>query len=168
VTIGIGYDCRFVTANQFRTDWGGLLPPAAIARLEAVLGKEGTPALKASVADVLVSLEAAMGVFTRRSLPTFLSRTRSIYPQVDGLPPSQRTALVSLVYNRGTDLDGDRRKEMRAIRDLLAANNFGSDVASQFESMTRLWDPATAPGLITRRQAEASLWRSGFSAVGLD
>jgi len=54
VTIGLGYDCRFATQSQFQADWQGLLPPDALAKLETVLGKEVSPALKASVAGVLI------------------------------------------------------------------------------------------------------------------
>jgi peptidoglycan hydrolase-like protein with peptidoglycan-binding domain len=167
VTIGIGYDCRFSTPAEFIADWGGELSADAVAQLETVLGKEGSPELKAQVAGVIVPLEAAMRVFARRSLPDYLSRTRSIYPRVDTLPPARQTALVSLVYNRGTDLDGDRRKEMRAISGLLAAESF-DEVAAQFEAMTRLWNPATAAGLIVRRRSEATLWQSGLAALLLD
>ena len=117
----------------------------------------------------MVPLSAAMRVFATRSLPKYLAQTRSIYPQVDssGLTAAQRTALVSLVYNRGTDLEGDRRLEMRTIRDLLAAGRF-DEVAEQFESMTRLWNPATTAGLIRRRRSEATLWRDGFAALQLE
>jgi hypothetical protein len=169
VTIGIGYDCRFVGRSEFETDWSDVLPAATVAQLVPVLGKAGEPALLGPLANVVVPLRAAMHVFTKRSLPTHLARTRSIYPQVEtgALTAAQRTALVSLVYNRGTDLAGDRRREMRAIRDLLAAGRV-DDVADQFESMTRLWDPAEAGGLIRRRRAEATLWRSGFAPLQLD
>jgi hypothetical protein len=169
VTIGIGYDCRFVDRREFESDWGGLLPPAAVTQLAGVLGKEGTPDLLVPLAGVVVPLPAAMRVFATRSLPKYLAQTRSIYPQVDdpGLTPAQRTALVSLVYNRGTDLVGDRRLEMRAIRDLLAAGR-NDEVAAQFESMTRLWNPMTTGGLIRRRRSEAMLWRAGFAAVQLE
>jgi len=169
VTIGIGYDCRFVGRSEFEADWDDLLPAAAVAQLVPVLGKEGTPGLLGPLSNVVVPLVAAMRVFTRRSLPKHFARTRSIYPQVEGdaLTAAQRTALVSLVYNRGTDLAGDRRREMRAIRDLLAAGRV-DDVAEQFESMTRLWDPATTGGLIKRRLAEATLWHSGFAPLQLE
>ena len=169
VTIGIGYDCRFVDRREFESDWAGLLPPAAVTQLAGVLGKEGTPDLLVPLAGVVVPLPAAMRVFATRSLPKYLAQTRSIYPQVDdpGLTPAQRTALVSLIYNRGTDLAGDRRLEMRAIRDLLAAGR-NDEVAAQFESMTRLWNPETTGGLIRRRRSEAMLWRAGFAALHLE
>ena len=169
VTIGIGYDCRFVERSEFEADWDNVLPSSTVAQLVPVLGKEGAPVLLGPLSAVVVPLKAAMHVFIQRTLPKHLARTKSIYPAVtsDALTPARRTALVSLVYNRGTDLEGDRRLEMRTIRDLLAAGRL-DDVAAQFESMTRLWNPAVAGGLIKRRRAEATLWRSGFAALQLE
>ena len=169
VTIGIGYDCRFVNRQELEADWGDLLPRSALDQLSGVLGKKGTQEMAANVSAVMVPLHAAMRVFATRSLPKCLTETRRIYPQVDdpSVTPAQRTALVSLVYNRGTDLEGDRRAEMRTIRDLLASGRRDA-VADQFDSMVRLWDPAKAGGLIRRRQAEATLWRAGFAALQLD
>ena len=82
---------------------------------------------------------------------------------------SESTALVSLVYNRGTRL-ADRnpvlqeRREMRNIRDLLISGDVDR-VHEQLDSMARLWDVA---GLIQRRHDEARLWRAGFAALQLD
>jgi GH24 family phage-related lysozyme (muramidase) len=101
-----------------------------------------------------------------RMLPEYIRLTKAIYPTLGTLPPNRRTPLISLVLNRGNDLNGDRRREMRRIQELLAAGNL-DDVADQFESMTRLWDPATAGGLIARRRREATLWRDGFAALQL-
>jgi hypothetical protein len=68
VTIGIGYDCRFVDRREFESDWGDVLPAAAVAQLTGVLGKQGTPALLVPLAGVVVPLSAAMRVFATRSL----------------------------------------------------------------------------------------------------
>jgi len=167
ITIGIGYDLRFVNKARLTADWGDVLSGEAIDLLAGVVGKKGTKALLDSVKDVDIPLFLAMRVFAKRSIPEFLKQTRSIYPQVDGLTTAQRTALVSLVYNRGTRLDGDTRLEMKAIRDLLAAGNL-ADVSVQILSMRRLVDPVEAPGLIARREEEAALWRDGFASAGLD
>lgn len=169
ITIGIGYDCQFVNRAELAADWGDVLPADAVDRLAGVLQKPGSAELLTSVSAVVVPLRAAMTVFAKRSLPKYLSQVRSIYPQADSpsLSAAQRTALVSLVYNRGTKLDGDRRREMRTIRDLLAVGRI-EDVADQFESMTRLWNEQTGGGLIRRRRDEAALWRSGFAAVNLE
>jgi len=164
ITIGIGYDLRFCTREQFEADWAGV-PAAAVSRLAPAFRTAGNTALCSSLADLDFPLGLAMKVFINRTLPEFLGKTRSIYPQVDRLSPARRTALVSLVYNRGTDLDGDRRREMRAIRDRLAAGDFDS-VATEIDAMERLWPPQS--GLVKRRHDEARLWRAGFAALQLE
>ena len=172
ITIGIGYDCSFVGADQLRRDWGAALAPDAIAQLAGVVRQVGSDALLAQVSAVVVPLTVAMKVFTTSTLPRYLADTRRAFPQVDHLPPARRSALISLVYNRGAglqDLSAQKqdRREMRNIRALLAAGELES-VAAQFESMTRLWDPATEKGVIQRRRDEAALWRSGFAALKLE
>ena len=169
ITIGIGYDLQFVTPAQLRADWAGVLAEPALARLSVVTQVVGSDARLGAVRDIDVPLTGAMSVFARRSLPAYLTDVRKIYPQVDALSPARQTALVSLVYNRGarlTDKDpaAQDRREMRAIRDLLAANDLDA-VAGQFESMTRLWDPQKLGGLIQRRRDEATLWRAGFAPL---
>lgn len=165
ITIGIGYDLRFVSRAQFEADWGAAVAAADVDRLATAFGKIGTDALRDSLEDLTFPLNDAMAVYLKRNLPQYLDEARTIYPQIDTLSPARRTALVSLVFNRGTALDGDRRSEMRTIRDRLAAGDL-DPVAEQFESMTRLWDPTS--GLIQRRRDEATLWRSGFAALQLE
>jgi putative peptidoglycan binding protein len=164
ITIGIGYDLKFCTRDAFEADWAGV-PAAAVNRLASAFRVTGNAALCTSLADLDFPLELAMKVFINRTLPEFLGKTRSIYPQVDRLSPARRTALVSLVYNRGTDLDGDRRREMRTIQSLLAAGDLDA-VSTEIDAMERLW-PGT-PGLVKRRHDEARLWRSGFAALQLE
>jgi hypothetical protein len=168
ITIGIGYDCRFVDRAQLEADWQGVLSPEDVALLEPSLGIPGTPFLRDRAAAVTITLGDAMRVFAARSLPKYFDLTRRIYPAVadQTLNPAQRTALVSLVYNRGTDLAGDRRREMLTIQTLLRQGKL-AEVPAQFESMTRLW-LGVAAGLVKRRRAEATLWQSGFGALQLD
>jgi GH24 family phage-related lysozyme (muramidase) len=164
ITIGIGYDLRFCTRSQFEADWTGV-PKGSIDRLAPAFQAAGTAQLCTSLADLDFPLDLAMKVFTNRTLPSYLAQTRSIYPQVDALSRARRTALVSLIYNRGTDLNGDRRREMKTIQSLLAAGDLDS-VSTQFEAMDRLWPPTS--GLVKRRHDEAKLWRSGFAALQLE
>ena len=172
ITIGIGYDCSFVGADRLRADWGGVLKPDAIAQLTGVVRMVGSDTLLGQVNGVVVPLFAAMKVFTTTTLPRYLADARRAFPQIDDLSPAQRSALISLVYNRGAglkDVNVQRqdRREMRNIRALLAAGDLEA-VPAQFESMTRLWDPAKEKGLILRRQDEAALWRNGFAALKLE
>jgi GH24 family phage-related lysozyme (muramidase) len=171
ITIGIGYDLQFCTPQQFQSEWGGRLAQPDATRLLAVIGAVGSRTSLQTVRDLTIPLPVAVGAFISHSVPLYIERTRSIYPSLDNLTAAQRTALVSLVYNRGnrlTDLDPavQDRREMRAIRDLLASGRL-ADVPAQFESMTRLWTNAKLSGLVQRRKDEATLWRSGFGGVVL-
>jgi peptidoglycan hydrolase-like protein with peptidoglycan-binding domain len=172
ITIGIGYDLQFVTRAQFAEEWGDRLPSAVVDRLARLTGFAGSATLLTTVTDIVVPLFTAAAVFATRTLPRYYSQTRTIYPSLDDLPPARRTALVSLVYNRGARLEDrdpvrQERREMRAIQECLARGDVEA-VAEQFDAMTRLWDPATLGGLVQRRRDEAAIWRSGFSAVKLE
>jgi hypothetical protein len=167
ITIGIGYDLRFIDETELRRDWGPVLPTATVDRLLTVLGRRGSAELLRNVADIDVPLPAAVHVFLKCMLPKHVAATRAAYPTLDTLPAARRTTLISLVFNRGGKLDGDSRREMRRIRELLDVGAL-EPVAAELESMTRLWDPARARGVIERRRKEATLWRSGFPALGLD
>jgi hypothetical protein len=166
---GIGYSLLCArTSDVFTGDWGGRLPPATVDRLLPLVGKVGSPRLLESVNDVVVPFDVALRVFVTRSLPRSFTATRNAYPQVDALMPARRTALLSLVHTRGGPLSQTLdHLEMRTIRALLASG-YEDSVASPFDAMTRRWDPFTRPGPVRRRQAEATLWRSGFPALQLD
>ena len=166
ITIGIGYDLSAVTQGKLAEDWGDTLPAQGVSRLAAVVGVAGTQKRLESVQDIEVPLPAAVAVFLMRMVPDHVKRTRTAYPTLDSLPAPRRTALISLVFNRGNDLQGPRRSEMKNIRDLLMTGEL-EGVADQLDSMTRLWDPNTESGVISRRRREAILWRSGFEALQL-
>ncbi|NNG04195.1 MAG: hypothetical protein HKM95_08850 [Inquilinus sp.] len=161
VTIGLGYDLRFQSAADFERDWGDSLTPAQMDDLRPSLGRPGSKAAVAALRHIAIPFPAAWRVFVRRLLPRYVAMTRKAFPGFDALPPLARGALVSLVYNRGAGMDGARKKEMRAIRDHMAAAKERLDrVAAEFEAMGRLWPDA--PGLVARRKKEAALWRKGL------
>lgn len=166
ITIGIGYDLQFVDMDQLCADWADVLGMDICEALRPCLGRRGSRALVESIAHVDVPLPAAVFVFLRRMLPTHIANTRRAYPTLDTLPAASRTALVSLVFNRGGSLIGEKRREMRRIRDLLAAAEL-ERVADEFDAMTRLWDSRTERGVIDRRRREAMLWRGGFESLRL-
>jgi GH24 family phage-related lysozyme (muramidase) len=53
-------------------------------------------------------------------------------------------------------MDGDRRTEMRAIRDAVAQGDL-AEIANQLRVMKRLWIGKGLDGLLKRRDAEADL-----------
>ncbi|HMA13895.1 MAG: peptidoglycan-binding protein [Bacteroidota bacterium] len=162
VTIGVGYDLRFQEPADFEADWAGTLAPAQMAALRPHLGKKGSQAACRALGDLRIPFPAAWRVFVKRALPRAIDQTERCFGELDGLPPLCRGVLVSLVYNRGTDLSGDSRREMLAIRQHLAAGQREA-VAGEIESMKRLW-PASE-GLRKRRDREAEMWRRGLSDI---
>lgn len=143
VTIGFGYDLGYVTVDQFESDWGERLRPDAGRRLKAVVGLRALRARNriGEISDLRVSRVAAEQVFGMRTLPLYELRTAQAFPGVDALPEDARGALVSLVYNRGASMvdnsPEDRRREMRAIRDAVAAGDL-AEIAAQLRAMKRL------------------------------
>ncbi|MBD0258759.1 MAG: hypothetical protein ICV83_23830 [Cytophagales bacterium] len=158
VTIGIGYDLGCNTALTIRNDWRGKIADAQLEDLVRTAGKKGEAArnLIAGLAHVKVPLEAARSVFYVRTLPRYAKNTRDLYPGVERLPADAQAMLLSLIFNRGTALEGPRRSEMKAIRPLVQQGDLAG-IACQLRSMKRLWDPATLRGLHLRRDREAEL-----------
>ncbi len=165
VTIGFGYDLGYVTVDQFESDWGEALPASAVARLKEVVGLRVLRAKNrvAGLADIRITRAQAEQIFTLRTLPLYEFRTAQTFPGVDKLPEDARGALVSLVYNRGTSMTDnspeDRRREMRAIRDVVANDDL-KEIATQLRAMKRLWLGKKLNGLIARREQEAKLVES--------
>ncbi|PTX92782.1 hypothetical protein DB346_22960 [Verrucomicrobia bacterium LW23] len=163
VTIGVGYDLGYTTPAQFEADWGRRLPAATFARLRSVLGINGPTArlLIPALADIRVPWEQARSVFLTRTLPRFEALALATFPGMSGLPDDAQGVLVSLVFNRGSSLEGDRRSEMAAIAQAVAAVRPGGrslalrQIARNIRDMKRLW-PANV-GLQRRRDAEAGL-----------
>ncbi len=105
---------------------------------------------------VSIPFESARQVFYQSSLPRFAEDTRRVYPGVERLPADAQAMLLSLVYNRGTAISGSRRREMKAIKNLVRRKNLDR-IADEIRRMKRLWDPNVLPGLHTRRDIEADL-----------
>lgn len=161
VTLGYGYDLAHHTAAELEADWGPFLTGEQIHRLKAVVGYAGAEArlLSRNVADILISTTAARQVFDRCSVPKYQGFEAEAFPGTEAWPVDVEGALFSLIYNRGPDLTGDRRREMRAIAATLAWGPWTvagvMNVAAELRSMKRLWPDV--PGLLARREAEAQL-----------
>lgn len=156
VTIGIGYDLGYYTAKKVAEDFKGL-PQADLNKLLSVVGFTGEKAnnaLTPIIKSVIVPWDIAYDVHCSNSVPEYAKKVRSIYPEAYLLPPDAQAALLSLVYNRGTDLRGDRRVEMKNIVQLVKDKKLRA-IANEFRKMKRLWPDVK--GLQDRREAEAVL-----------
>jgi GH24 family phage-related lysozyme (muramidase) len=169
--ISLGYGCDIGADPKSLEYWRGILSDDQINRLAVAKGKTGNAAaaIARQFSDITISKADALRVFMTYTLPIEIGLTRKTYPGIDLLPPTVLGAMTSIVYNRGADLSGDRRLEMREIRDVITqfANTppDGRDVkatldkiADLIEQMKRLWGNDQR-GLLIRRDAEAKLVR---------
>ena len=161
ITIGVGYDLGFATADQFEEDWSPFLSSDEVDRLKDVIGLAGEKARQRAgeFGDIKIKRADAEQVFKERTLPLYSQKTEDAFPGLDQLPANAQGALVSLVFNRGTKMDGDSRREMRAVQEAVAAGDL-QEIANQIRAMKRLWVGKNLDGLLKRRDAEADLVES--------
>ena len=172
ITIGIGYDIGYNTAAGLSGDWSGKISDSDISRLSACCGVKGSSAKAklGSVSDIVIPWSAALEVYKTKTLPRFIKETLRAFPNADKLSPDAFGALVSLVFNRGGSTSGKRREEMANIRKALTGeikvDNINTYIADQIIAMKRIWANSNLPGLLKRRDKEASFVRSGASSGG--
>jgi hypothetical protein len=161
ITIGLGYDLGYCTPHEFEADWQTRLSTEDYQHLRGAVGLKSGSAqgILAGVREIVVPWDAAEGVYRKNTVPKYVNWMIGIFPGADKLHPHCSGALFSLVYNRGSDLRGDRRSEMRNIADAIRAGK-PEAIPNEFRAMRRLW-PDIA-GLRRRREAEANLFERGL------
>jgi hypothetical protein len=170
VTIGVGYDLGYVNKTEFTNDWKEL-PQKDFDRLYKVVGVKGYNAkeLAKRLKDIIIPWELGLKVFMNKTVSKFYNLSRDTFPNFDKLPDDAKGGLVSLVFNRGAALEGDRRREMKAIRDIMArTQNFDekilSQIADEIRKMKRIWmGGSIEKGMSRRRDAEAKLIETALS-----
>jgi hypothetical protein len=164
VTIGVGYDLGYVNKAEFSEDWKDL-PKEIFDRLYKVVGIKGYNAknLIRGLKDITIPWDLALKVFNNKTVTKFYNLTRQTFPNFDNLPEDAKGGLVSLVFNRGAALEGDRRREMKLIRDgMKLVSNYDQKaltfIANQIRNMKRIWiGGSIEKGMSRRRDAEAKL-----------
>ena len=164
VTIGVGYDLGYVNKAEFSEDWKDF-PKETFDRLYKVVGIKGYNAknLIRGLKDISIPWDLALKVFNNKTVTKFWNLTKETFPNFDNLPEDAKGGLVSLVFNRGNALEGDRRREMKLIRDGMAITNTFDQkalffIANQIRNMKRIWiGGSIEKGMSRRRDAEANL-----------
>jgi GH24 family phage-related lysozyme (muramidase) len=161
VTIGIGYDLGYTNLQSFKAAWTTKISPSNIIRLARTLSVRGRSAkeLIPGIKDIKIPWQHALSVFKSNTIPIYTNQTNKAFPGADRLHPDAYGALVSLVFNRGSDLTGSRRIEMARIRSLVPSKDYKS-IAFEIRKMKRLWKNAGVDGLLKRREDEAKLVES--------
>lgn len=159
VTIGIGYDLGYQSEVDFKAHWADELTEGKLDRLAAVCGVTGLSARNKidGLRDIRISLVRARRVFMKTSLRDYGTKTLRAYPGLDALEPDAQSAIVSLVYNRGTSMaNRDSRREMRELRDHIRNADYAA-IAQSLRDMKRIWAGRNLAGLLKRRDAEAAM-----------
>ena len=170
VTIGVGYDLGYVNKAEFSEDWKDL-PKETFDRLYKVVGIKGYNAknLIRGLKDISIPWDLALKVFNNKTVTKFYNLTRQTFPNFDNLPEDAKGGLVSLVFNRGAALEGDRRREMKLIRDgMKLVSTFDQKaltfIANQIRNMKRIWiGGSIEKGMSRRRDAEAKIIEESLS-----
>lgn len=166
VTIGIGYDLGFVKPKAFADHWEGLLTPDQISELSKVCKLTGEKAASgiASLKRVQIDWAPAEKQF-QRFLPYVIAETEDTFPNTAELSDMCLGALVSLVYNRGsnTNPDNKRRRHMHYCREAMKNRQYNA-IPKYIRDMKVLWqNEKNARGLLIRRDLEADLFEAGLS-----
>ena len=164
VTIGVGYDLGYVNKTEFTNDWKEL-PQKDFDRLYKVVGMKGynTKELARRLKDIVIPWDLALKVFNNKTVTKFYNLTRQTFPNFNNLPEDAKGGLVSLVFNRGAALEGDRRREMKLIRDGMKLVSVYDQkaltfIANQIRNMKRIWiGGSIEKGMSRRRDAEAKI-----------
>ena len=168
VTIGIGYDLGYNSAIDIEKDWIKEVGISQVNFLKMFAGLRKEKARLAMAGNSISKLvnipyQAAYNVFIKTSLPRYARQALKIYPGLDELTPDAAGAILSMVYNRGNSLEGERRIEMKAIVPLIAAKDYDG-IAFQIDKSKRLWDN----GLVQRRENEAAMVKGSLRQYSQD
>jgi hypothetical protein len=167
VTIGIGYDLGYNSEADVRSHWQGLLGDGEIERLVKACGLRGATARAClrNFRDISVPWDAAIEVYQRSTMPRFGRKVLTTFPNAIETKGHAFGALFSLIYNRGESLQGEPRREMAAIRDLMEQRAFAK-VPDQILAMKRIWEGRPGlRGVLIRRDAEAILFKRGLELM---
>lgn len=157
VTIGLGYDLRFVTEAMLRTDWH---QHAQLERLVSSVGLYGFAADQAvaQLADVFTPYELARAVFIAASAPKYFEISRRQFGQrgFDQIDRDYQCGLFLITYNRGGAMQNASRKELRAIRDVCIPAADKACAAAENRLSKRIWvGSKLANGISHRRERES-------------
>lgn len=158
VTIGIGYDTGYYSRPVILSDWRALAlaPRTRLADAHGLTGQKAR-VRKDQLIDIFVQWALATDVFDHVDIAREFSSAKVAMPGFEDIRSNAQAAIISLGFNRGWDMSGANRTEMRAIRGLVPARDY-EGIAIQFRKMVRVWTGTSIEnGMRRRRFAEAKL-----------
>jgi len=155
-TAMVGIDIGYYTPQEIDDIFKPITRPSELELIQRGRGLKGERAKEylPKLTGITFTWNEALSVFENLTLPKFCALASRVFSGVDALCPDTQTALVSLVFNRGTSTKGESRREMAAIKELVPVKDY-EGIAKQIKSMKRLWSKGS--GLLQRRDREAAL-----------
>lgn len=161
LTLGIGIDCGYYTSNELANMFSFLNTDQldVIKNASGKTGEAGRAYVKSEAvknANITITWDEAIKIFDNVTWSKYARLAERAFPGLDQLCDNAYGAIVSLVFNRGTSMQGDSRLEMRNIRVLVPKKDYRG-IAEEIRKMKRIWEGKGLDGLIARREAEAKL-----------
>ena len=159
MTLAIGVDCGYYSPEELEKIFN-FLPKEQLAIVKGASGKTGIAGKEYTAKNknkgINITWDQAIEIFNTLTWPKFARLTEKAFTSVNELCDNAYGALVSLVFNRGTSMQGDSRLEMRNIRVLVPKKDY-KGIAEELRKMKRIWKGKGLDGLLARRDAEADL-----------
>ena len=159
MTLAIGVDCGYYSPEELEKIFN-FLPKEQLDIVKGASGKTGQSGKEYTATNknkgINISWDQAIKIFDSLTWPKFARLAEKAFPGLNDLCDNAYGALVSLVFNRGTAMQGDSRLEMRNIRVLVPKKDY-KGIAEELRKMKRIWKGKGLDGLLARRDAEADL-----------
>lgn len=155
VTIGIGYDLGHNSTERILDDWREHEHRGYLAAMSGFKGQSAGNLAKRR-AWIKTPLPLAMKVFRDPTLIRYYNIARRSFPGLQDQDQAVIDMIVDLVYNRGGNMIGKDREEMRYIANVCFPARDHACTANQIRKMSRIWaGRPLGKGLIARRNQEA-------------
>lgn len=158
-TVGIGADLGTQTRAEIRRTWGWHPQVDEMVTASGQLGPSRCKAWVAAHRSIRVRYEDARRVFLDDDWPAYYAAAGRAYRNGwTGLSEWHRGGLGSVGYNRGFGFAGERRRELRVIRDTCVPAGDAQCSAAQNVASCRVWlGTPIYRGICDRRKDEARL-----------
>jgi len=152
------------TAEWTITSWTPYFTDDIVKRMAECSGDLSVSSAKRDVAnlqDIVVVWNVAINEFNTQEVPNYYQTALRVFPGLDNLTTNAQSAVLSVCYNRGFQMNGSSRIDMRTLRTAVANKDYqamADAILHMKVTMGPEWrDKGIYAGMAARRNAEAKL-----------